>query len=152
MRPAKTQISLSIRPLWSESSLSAWRKRGSLANQCAQVKTPIRLGECSSWSESSLGAHVILLVCHAAALFRCGRTDDRADSALYQKKKKKKSIWFVFDKNNDPNHDWVLTFYVPLTIRPWTRVSSGGLEERRIELKRFVSRLCPYLCFSTVVP
>ena len=30
-RMAKTQISLGIRPVWSESSLSAWRKPGSLA-------------------------------------------------------------------------------------------------------------------------
>ena len=29
--PAKPQISLDIRPVWSESSLSAWRKLGSLA-------------------------------------------------------------------------------------------------------------------------
>ena len=32
VRPAKTKINLSIRPVWSESSLSAWRKLGSLAN------------------------------------------------------------------------------------------------------------------------
>ena len=31
MRPAKTQLSLGIRPVWSESSLFAWRKFGSLA-------------------------------------------------------------------------------------------------------------------------
>ena len=31
VRPAKTQISLGIRPVWSESSLSAWRQLGSLA-------------------------------------------------------------------------------------------------------------------------
>ena len=31
VRPAKTQISLGIRQVWSESSLSAWRKLGSLA-------------------------------------------------------------------------------------------------------------------------
>ena len=31
VRPAKTQISLGIRPVWSESLLSAWRKIGSLA-------------------------------------------------------------------------------------------------------------------------
>ena len=30
-RPAKTQISLGIRPVWSESSLSAWRNIESLA-------------------------------------------------------------------------------------------------------------------------
>ena len=31
VHPAKTQISLSIRPVWSESSLSVWRNLGSLA-------------------------------------------------------------------------------------------------------------------------
>ena len=31
VRPVKTQISLGIRPVWSESSLSAWRNLGSLA-------------------------------------------------------------------------------------------------------------------------
>ena len=31
VRPGKTQISMGIRPVWSESSLSAWRKLGSLA-------------------------------------------------------------------------------------------------------------------------
>ena len=31
VRVSKTQISLGIRPVWSESSLSAWRKFGSLA-------------------------------------------------------------------------------------------------------------------------
>ena len=37
--PAKTQISLGIRPVWPESSLSAWRKLGSLATHWAQTKT-----------------------------------------------------------------------------------------------------------------
>ena len=31
VRQAKTQISLGIRPVWSEASLSTWRKFGSLA-------------------------------------------------------------------------------------------------------------------------
>ena len=35
VRPAKAQISLGIRPVWSESLLSAWRKLGSLANHQA---------------------------------------------------------------------------------------------------------------------
>ena len=35
MRPAKTQISLGIRPVWSESSLSAWKKLGSLVTHLA---------------------------------------------------------------------------------------------------------------------
>ena len=32
VRPAKTQISLGIHPVWSKSSLSAWRKLGSLTS------------------------------------------------------------------------------------------------------------------------
>ena len=35
VRPAKTQFSLGIRPVWSESPLSAWRKLGSLATHWA---------------------------------------------------------------------------------------------------------------------
>ena len=35
VRPAKTQISLGIRPVWSESSLSTWRKLGFLATHWA---------------------------------------------------------------------------------------------------------------------
>ena len=35
VRPAKTQISLGIRPVWSESSLSAWRNLVSLATHWA---------------------------------------------------------------------------------------------------------------------
>ena len=56
LRPAKTQISMGIRPVWSESS------------QCTQrffmrtAKTLIRLGGCTGWSVSSLGAMVILLL------------------------------------------------------------------------------------------
>ena len=47
-----------------QSSLSAWRKVGSLAIHWTQVKILIRLGGCGcpGWSESSLGAHAILLV------------------------------------------------------------------------------------------
>ena len=48
VRPAKTQISLGIRPVWSESSLSAWRKLGSLATHWAhRAKTLIRLATLS---------------------------------------------------------------------------------------------------------
>ena len=46
VRPAKTQISLGIRPVWSESSLFAWRKLGSLATHWAQAKILIRMGGC----------------------------------------------------------------------------------------------------------
>ena len=54
----KTQISLGIRPVWSESSLSAWRKLGSLVTHEAHSED----SDQSSWSESSLGAQSILLI------------------------------------------------------------------------------------------
>ena len=63
VRPAKTQISLDIRPVWSESLLSAWRKLGPLATHWAHSEDSDQtVGECPGWSESSLGAHDILLV------------------------------------------------------------------------------------------
>ena len=37
VHPAKTQISLDIRPVWSKSSLSAWWKLGSLATHWAKA-------------------------------------------------------------------------------------------------------------------
>ena len=44
VRPAKTQISLDIRPGWSESSLSAWRQLGSLATHWAHSEVPGQTG------------------------------------------------------------------------------------------------------------
>ena len=69
VRPAKTQISLGIRPVWSASSLSARRKLGSLATIERTAKTRIRLGGCTGWFESSLGAHSFCWFCRVAAHF-----------------------------------------------------------------------------------
>ena len=62
VRPAKTQISLGFRPVWSESSNAL---NGYLRTQAffmRSSKTLIRLGGCPGWSKSSLGAKAILLV------------------------------------------------------------------------------------------
>ena len=92
VRPAKTRISLGIRPVWSESLVSAWRKIWSWAAhsvhsedsdpslwcpheerlgpelpiQCT-AKTLIRLGGCQGWSVSSLDAQKFCWFCHEAA-------------------------------------------------------------------------------------
>ena len=65
VRPVKTQISLGIRPVWSESSLSAWRNLGSLATHWAHIEDSDQTGP----SESSLGAHSFCWFCHVAAHF-----------------------------------------------------------------------------------
>ena len=44
VRPAKTQISLGIRPVWSETSLSAWRKLESLATYWAHSEDSDQTG------------------------------------------------------------------------------------------------------------
>ena len=46
VRPARTQTSLGIRPVWSESSLSAWRKLGSLATHWAHSE------DWSDWADA----------------------------------------------------------------------------------------------------
>ena len=66
VRPAKTQISPYICPVWSEFSLSAWRKLGSLATHWAH-------SEDSDWADaqtdlSPLWAHTpFCWFCHEAA-------------------------------------------------------------------------------------
>ena len=67
VHPAKTQISLGICPVWSESLLSAWRKLGSLATHWAHSRL-ISLDGCPGWSESSLGAESFRWFCHEAAV------------------------------------------------------------------------------------
>ena len=52
----RLKISLGIRPVWSESSLSAWRKFGSLSTYWAHSEDSGQTG----WSDSSVGAHAIL--------------------------------------------------------------------------------------------
>ena len=46
VRPAKTQISQGICPVWSESSLSAWKKLGPLATHLAHSE------DWSDWADA----------------------------------------------------------------------------------------------------
>ena len=60
VRPAKTQISLGIHPVWSESSLAAWRNFGSLATHWADTQADLSL----RWVHKSF-----CWFCHAATHF-----------------------------------------------------------------------------------
>ena len=62
VRPAKTQISLGIRPVWSESSLSAWRKLGSLATRWAHSEDSDQTGRMPRLIWVFAGFTIILLV------------------------------------------------------------------------------------------
>ena len=62
VRPAKTQISLGIRPVWSESSLSAWRNLGSLATHWAHSEDSDQTGRMPRLTWVFAGRTVTLLV------------------------------------------------------------------------------------------
>ena len=68
VRPAKNQISLGICPVWSESLLFTWKSIGSLATPKVHSKDS---DQTAGWSDSSLGAYVILMVlsCCGSYLF-----------------------------------------------------------------------------------
>ena len=61
-------VTSGIRPVWSESSLSM-KKSWDLGYPVSGQRRLIRLGGCRGWSESSLGAQVILLVLSCSGRF-----------------------------------------------------------------------------------
>ena len=62
VRPVKTQISLGIHPVWSESSLSAWRNLGSLATHWGHSEDSDQTGRMPRLIWVFAGRTVILLV------------------------------------------------------------------------------------------
>ena len=62
VHPAKTQISLGIHPVWSESSLSPWRKLGSLAAHWAHSEGSDQTGRMPRLIGVFTGRTVTLLV------------------------------------------------------------------------------------------
>ena len=62
VRPAKTKISLGIRPVWSESLLSAWRMLGYLATQWAHNKDSDQTGRMPRLIWVFAGRTLILLI------------------------------------------------------------------------------------------
>ena len=68
VRPAKTQISLGIRPVWSKSSLSAWRKLGFLATHWAHSKDSDQTGRMPRliWVFAGRTVTLLVLSCHGS--------------------------------------------------------------------------------------
>ena len=62
VHPAKTQISLGIHPVWSESSLSAWRNLGSLATHWAHSEDSDQTGQMPRLIWVNAGRTATLLV------------------------------------------------------------------------------------------
>ena len=66
--PAKTQISLGICPVWSESSLSAWRKLGSLATHWVHSEDSDQTGQMPRliWVFAERTLTLLVLSCHGS--------------------------------------------------------------------------------------
>ena len=62
VRPAKTHISLGIRPVWSECSLSAWRNIGSLATHWTHTEDSDQTGQMPRLIWVFAGCTLTLLV------------------------------------------------------------------------------------------
>ena len=73
VRPAKTQTNLDIRPVWSESSLSAWRKLGPLATHWVHSEDSDQAGRMPRLIWVFAGRIVILLVlsCRGSFVVDC---------------------------------------------------------------------------------
>ena len=71
VRPAKTQISLGKRPIWSESSLSAWRKLGSLAIRWAHSEDSDQTGRMPRliWVFAGRKATLLILSCRGSNVY-----------------------------------------------------------------------------------
>ena len=105
VRPVKTQISLGIHPVWSSLRCLHEESLGpELPIECT-AKTLIRLGGCPGWSESSLGAHVSMLV-----LSRGGSCDD-SHLLVY-------AVW-VLKVSLTVSHLVNYVLRLPFTIRIW---------------------------------
>ena len=74
VHPSKTQISLDICPVWSESSLSAMKKAWVFSYPQSAHRRLIRLGGCPGWSESSLGTPSFCWFYHETAHIYFQRT------------------------------------------------------------------------------
>ena len=71
VRPAKTQISLGIRPVWSESSLSAWRNHGSLATHWVHSEDSDQTGRMPRliWVFAGHTVTLLVLSCRVSYFF-----------------------------------------------------------------------------------
>ena len=70
VRPVKTQISLPIRSVWSESSLSAWKTLWSLATHWAHSEYSDQTGRI--WVFAERTCHFVVFVMRWLRVIRCG--------------------------------------------------------------------------------
>ena len=102
--PAKTQISLGILPVWSESSLSTWRKLGSLATRWVHREDSDQTGQMPRLIWVFAGCTVILLVssCRGSNVEGPDQTaDSDFPNSWFPHKRQNKIPWLFPDMNSN---------------------------------------------------
>ena len=101
VRPAKTQISLGICPVWSESSPSAWRKLGSLATHWAHSEDSDQTGRMTRliWVFAGRTAALLVLSCRGSYAKFITHLDYNT-YIIFSKKIASFKFHFVYTKQN----------------------------------------------------
>ena len=130
VRTVKTRINLGIRPVWSESSLCAQWVAKKEPNFLHADSEDWSDWMCPGWAESSLGAHIILLILSWGGSFKFEMSHGLEK---HKKEKEKKNSNIVHspsvvsicnwsELNSDGKTVWAMT---------WQNLSSGISDQAR---------------------
>ena len=152
VRPAKTQISLGICPVWSESSLSAWRNLGSLATHWAHGKDSDQTGLMPRLIWVFAGRTLILLVLSCIGSYYDSNliwlTVSRQVDELISKDHMRCKAWRVIGWCETIQESWsdtsdqintVIICSFNIWARPWENVFYAICEQQR---RRSASSFC----------
>ena len=118
VRRAKTQINMGIRPVWSEPSLSAWRKLWTLATHWAHSRDSDQTG-CPGWSESSLAAQSFCWFYHGLAHISSVSLFDFCWSSV-------SVLVLLLSTCLVSSQHWILVYMIAVLLHWWIRSPSRG--------------------------
>ena len=98
--PHDKTINVAVRPVWSKSSLSAWRTFGALDTHWAHSEDSDQIGWMPRLIWVFAGCTLILLVCHVAAqiicIFDCHKNDKQTCADNMDKKRSCQVLYTVW--------------------------------------------------------
>ena len=160
VQPAKTQISLGICPVWSESSLSAWRNLGSLATYWAHGKDSDQTGLMPRLIWVFPGRTLILLVLSCIGSYYDSNliwlTVSRQVDELISKDHMRCKGWSVIGWCETIQESWydmsdqvttVIICSFNIWARPWENVSYAICKQQRHRSACAFAQSDQHLCF-----
>ena len=150
MRPAKTQISMGIRPVWSESLLPTWRKLGSLTTQRAHSEDSDQTGRVPRLIWVFAGRTVILLVLSWGSSSWLNGTPEAYQTACMftEWRQLLHLVELALIKAAIPTLDWLWKMYEYVWAWPWENVSYVICEQQRRRSACASTQSDQHLCCS----